>query len=262
MKITKKMMAAALALALALCMAGCELPMMGFDDYDVSSYIQALLDSSYHNSHDKFVSITQVPIENAQDNNLSTVQNAAINFCNIYGVSPNDQQLAALEQVMAQALAQAKYLVKEEKKVNGGYYIEVEVTPITNFRGLSQQIAQLRTQAQEEAAQANRAAMATPVPTVSPEGEDGDGWEDWDEGEEEPTPSPTPTPEPSPAVQVDPGQLFVEKTIALCQGQLSNITFDTQNIIIALDIRQTAQGALQLDMNQLDTIDKTVLLFQ
>ena len=44
MKITKKMMAAALALALALCMAGCELPMMGFDDYDVSSYIQALLD--------------------------------------------------------------------------------------------------------------------------------------------------------------------------------------------------------------------------
>ena len=106
MKITKKMMAAALALALALCMAGCELPMMGFDDYDVSSYIQALLDSSYHNSHDKFVSITQVPIENAQDNNLSTVQNAAINFCNIYGVSPNDQQLAALDDALARQLAE------------------------------------------------------------------------------------------------------------------------------------------------------------
>ena len=31
---------------------------------------------------------------------------------------------------------------------------------------------------------------------------------------------------------------------------------------IALDIRQTDQGELQLDMNQIEDIDKTVLLFK
>ena len=44
-----------LAALLAFALSGCDIPMPGFADYDVSGYIQALLDSSYHNSHDSFI---------------------------------------------------------------------------------------------------------------------------------------------------------------------------------------------------------------
>lgn len=262
MKRMKKITLMALSLLLALGLAACELPMMGFDDYDVSRYIQAYLDSSYRDSHDKFITITQSEMSEAQQNHITTVENAAINFCNAYSVSPNEEQLAALHEVMDQALLQAKYTVKEEQKVSTGYYIEVEVTPIASFAGLQSQIAQLRTQAQEEAAEANAPAPST-APLIGDDADDGedDDWDDWGD-EEEPTPTPEPTPSPTPAPHVDAGKLFVDKVVALCQSQLTSLTFDSQTVVIALDILQSDQGDLQLDLNQIDAIDKTVLRFE
>ena len=56
--------------------------------------------------------------------------------------------------------------------------------------------------------------------------------------------------------------LFVDKVIAYCQGQLNALQHSGTAVTISLDIRQTSEGELQLDTNQLDTIDRTVLQFQ
>ena len=121
--------------AMALALAGCTLPLptSGFADYDVSGYFRALLDSSYKGNNTAYVNVTAVSEEEAQKNNTTTVQNAAINFCNTYGVLPNDEQLSQLEAVMRQALAKADYIVKDEEKVESGYTLEVEVDPIVNL---------------------------------------------------------------------------------------------------------------------------------
>lgn len=260
MRRVKKLSALLMSLLLAAALSGCDfLPSMGFDDYDVSSYIQALLDSSYHNAHEAFMAAAQTDQANAQQNNTSTVENAAINFCNAYNLSPTDEQLATLEEIMGLALSQSRYTVKDEQKVSTGYYLEVEVSPIVNFMGLAEEFATLRGQAQDEANAANR--PEEPVSTPEPEDEDGD--DDWDEwGEEEPTPSPSPTPEPTPEPpKVDAYELYIDKVLEKCREQIAQIRYQEQNITVPLDILQTAAGELQLDLNQLDTIDSTVLLF-
>ena len=151
----KRAALAAAAAGLSLALAGCSLPMTGFADYDVSGYFQALLDSSYKGENTSYMAVAAATEEVAQQNNTATVANAAVNFCNTYGLSPSDDQLTQLEDVMRQALRQADYTVKDEQKVDGGYYLEVEIDPIVNFSGLEDTISQLRTEAEEEATLAN-----------------------------------------------------------------------------------------------------------
>ena len=151
----KRAALAAAAAGLSLALAGCSLPMTGFADYDVSGYFQALLDSSYKGENTSYMAVAAATEEVAQQNNTTTVANAAVNFCNTYGLSPSDDQLTQLEDVMRQALRQADYTVKDEQKVDGGYYLEVEIDPIVNFSGLEDTISQLRTEAEEEATLAN-----------------------------------------------------------------------------------------------------------
>ncbi len=262
MRPIKKLASLFLCLLLAAAFSGCDaLPMMGFDDYDVSGYIQALLDSSYRNAHEAFMTVTQADQAAAQENNSSTVQNAAVNFCNTYGLSPTEAQMATLEEIMGLALSQARYTVKEEQKVNSGYYIEVDVSPIVNFAGLSAQLDTLRAQAENEAEAANRSA--SPTSTPEPEDSEDEEEEDWyGEDEDEPTPSPSPAPTPTPAPQVDAYELYIDKVLEYCREQIASIRHQEQSITIALDILQTSAGELQLDLNQLDTIDRTVLLFE
>lgn len=254
MKRAKKWAALLLCVLLGGACAGCGLlPSTDFNDYDVSSYIQALLDSSYHNSHQDYVAITQAQEEAAQANNTTTIENAAVNFCNAYNISPSEEQMEKLQGIMGQALLSAKYTVKEEKKIETGYSIEVEVSPITSFAGLEQELARLRTQAQEEAAQANLGALA---------GENGDGGEE--EGAEDETgeEGAEPTPTPVPAAKVDAQELYVDKVLEYCQAKAAAVEFQGQNTSIVLDIRLTGKGELQLDLNQIDDIDQTILLFQ
>ena len=61
---------------------------------------------------------------------------------------------------------------------------------------------------------------------------------------------------------MDANTLFVDKVVELCQEQLSSLRHSGETVTITLDIRQTEEGELQLDTNQLDTIDRTVLQFQ
>ena len=138
-KSAKRWAAALLSLALALGLGGCQLfPSDDYNDYDVSAYIQAFLDSSYHNSHERFLALSQSSSqEEALLNNTTTVENAAVNFCNAYGLSPNEEQLTELQGIMGQALASAQYTVMDERRIDTGYYIEVEVTPVTSLAGLT-----------------------------------------------------------------------------------------------------------------------------
>ena len=61
---------------------------------------------------------------------------------------------------------------------------------------------------------------------------------------------------------MDANAIFVDKVVALCQEQLSDLRFSGETVTVTLEIRQTDEGELQLDTNQLDTIDRTVLQFQ
>ena len=220
------------AAALCLGLMGCSLS-SGFADYDVSGYFQALLDSSYKNQNENYATVAATTEENAQQNNTTTVRNAAVNFCNTYGVTPSDDQLSQLQEVMSQALAQASYTVQDEVKTETGYTLEIVIDPIVNFSDMGDDIRQLRNQAQDEATQANSSAS--------------DEEDSYGSGDEEP---------------VDANELFVDKVVELCQEQLSSLRYSGETVTITLDIRQTEEGELQLDTNQLDTIDRTVLQFQ
>ena len=133
----KRWAAAALCALLTLGLAGCDLPMLGFADYDVSAYLQALLDSSYKNSHAQFLEVAGGDASAAQANNDTTVENTAVEFCNTYNLAMDETQMDRLEEILGEALAQARYTVKEEQKVDTGYYIEVEVTPSSATRAWS-----------------------------------------------------------------------------------------------------------------------------
>ena len=277
--------------AMALALAGCTLPLptSGFADYDVSGYFQALLDSSYKGNNTAYVNVTAVSEEEAQKNNTTTVQNAAINFCNTYGVLPNDEQLSQLEEVMRQALVQADYTVKDEEKVESGYTLEVEVDPIVNFSDLEDEIEKLREEAEEEATQAHTQYSSSRDEDEdtdsdgygygdedsdsygygdedSDSSDDGYGYDDedsdssedgYDYGIDDSESSTS-----SDGNVVDANAIFVDKVVALCQEQLSDLRFSGETVTVTLEIRQTDEGELQLDTNQLDTIDRTVLQFQ
>ncbi len=242
---------------LAASLSGCDIPMPGFADYDVSSYIQALLDSSYHNSHESFIVAAQANAADAAENHASTVENAAVYFCNAYNISPTEQQMAQLQEVFSQVFTKAQYTVKEEQKVDTGYTIEIEVTPITNFSNCKAELEQLLNQAQQEADAAN-----APSPTPEPEDEeDEDSWDDWDDWEEDSEPeSAVATPTPSPRPQVDAEELFVNKVLHYLQQQAAAPAYGAARSMV-LDIRQTAEGELQLDLNQIDAIDQAMVPF-
>ena len=280
----------AAAAAMSLLLTGCSLPMTGFADYDVSGYFQALLDSSYKGKNTEYVDIAATTEEKAMQNNTTTVQNAAVNFCNTYGISPSDQQLSQLEEVMRQALLQADYTVKDEQKVEGGYSLEIEITPIVNFNDLESEIGQLRDEAQEEATQALEEANRQEESSSSDDsygyGDDdgygygyGDSYDDSDsygyddsynsygddsygDSSSSQESSQDEDEDQEETSSVSANDLFVNKVVEYCQQLVQDIRFGDQPVIITLDILQTEDGELQLDTNQLDTIDRTVLQFQ
>ena len=260
------------AAALCLGLMGCSLS-SGFADYDVSGYFQALLDSSYKNQNENYATVAATTEENAQQNNTTTVRNAAVNFCNTYGVTPSDDQLSQLQEVMSQALAQASYTVQDEVKTETGYTLEIVIDPIVNFSDMGDDIRQLRNQAQDEATQANSSASDEEDSYGSGDsyGDSYDSYDDYgsddygyggDSSEDSSTTEDQDSSLGSSQETVDANELFVDKVVELCQEQLSSLRYSGETVTITLDIRQTEEGELQLDTNQLDTIDRTVLQFQ
>lgn len=247
-----------LTLALVLGLSSCTIPSRGFADYDVSGYIQALLDSSYHSENTELMAIAAITEEQARQYNDTTVENAAATFCNAYKLSPSEEQLAEFQVIMRQAFALTKYTVKDERKVETGYYLEVEVASITNFSGREADIERLKEQARQEATAAN-----TPMIPSALESSEADDWDDGEDSEasssfpEESSSAPETGGEP-----VDANALFIDKVLEFCKQELANISYDAETRTLPLDIRQTDQGELQLDLNQIDKIDRTVVRFE
>ena len=240
-------------------LAGCAIPVPGYADYDVSGYIQALLDSSYHDTHEALMELSKITEESAKANNTTTVENAVINFCNTYNLSPSEEQLNELEKIMRQAFVLTKYMVKDERKTDTGYYLEVEIASITNFEGREADIERLKNAAQQEAAAAN-----APKTTVQPDTSDDDEYDEYGDeydDDEDADADEEPTQEVPEVERVNANDLFIEKVLDFCKQELANISYDPEMRTVALDIRQTDEGELQLDMNQLDVIDRTVIRF-
>ncbi|MCH5353864.1 MAG: hypothetical protein J1E06_10440 [Acutalibacter sp.] len=240
-------------------LAGCAVPVPGYADYDVSGYIQALLDSSYHDTHEALMELSKITEESAKANNTTTVENAVINFCNTYNLSPSEEQLNELEKIMRQAFVLTKYMVKDERKTDTGYYLEVEIASITNFEGREADIERLKNAAQQEAAAAN-----APKTTVQPDTSDDDEYDEYGDeydDDEDADADEEPTQEVPEVERVNANDLFIEKVLDFCKQELANISYDPEMRTVALDIRQTDEGELQLDMNQLDVIDRTVIRF-
>lgn len=251
----------AMLAAVLLCVscAACSIPMPGFADYDVSGYIKALLDSSYHGENEEFRDITGASEEDAKVNNTTTVENAAVNFCNVYGVSPSEAQMVEIQKVMRQAFSLTKYTVKAHQKTNTGYYLEVEIASISNFGGRKNEIDKLKAEAQTEATHRNQTEFVTSSePAVEYyEDEYGNLYDEYG-NVVEPSPSPSPSPSPEPT---DANALFVEKVISFLKTEIANVVYESP-VTISMDILQTEAGELQLDTNQLDTLDRTVIRFQ
>lgn len=244
----RKWPALALGVLLALGLCGCAVPTAGFADYDVSAYIQALLDSSYHSDNTALMDIAQITADKASENNTTTVENAAVTFCEVYGISPSDKQREELQAIMRHAFSLTKYTVKDERRVDTGYYLEVEIASITNFENRDADIERLKTEAEQEAAAANNALQKATA--------DGTDDESGDEASSTPVYHGAISGE-----EVDANELFVEKVLDFCTQEVANVSYDSDTRIVALDIRQTELGELQLDLNQITTIDQTVIRF-
>lgn len=235
MKFAKKIVGVVLCAALLLSCAACT---PRFAEYDVSAYVQGLLDSTYHSDHTALQEITGMSLADAQENNDTTVENSAVLFCNTYGISPSESQLSELEAIMRQAFSLTKYTVKEERKVDTGYYLEVEVAAITNFEDCEAQLENLKREVQGITEEPEETEPESGVES-SPE-------------EQEPA---------AVADSADVNERFVQKVIEFCKQELANISYDTDTISLPLDIRQTEDGELQIDLNQLETIDRAVIRF-
>lgn len=249
MGILKRCLTLALGCLLALSLSACTIPSPGFADYDVSGYIQALLDSSYHGENDSLMAIAAITEEQAREYNVTTVENAAVAFCNAYSLSPSDEQLEELQKIMKQAFSLTKYTVKDERKTDTGYYLEVEVASITNFAECGEKIEELKEEARQEATAANSPPPVVSGPESAPEETEGEDL------------SQAPVPEAPSGGTVDANALFIQKVLDFCKRELANISYDQETRSLPLDIRQTDQGELQVDLNQIDTIDKTVVRF-
>ena len=145
--------------------------------------------------------------------------------------------------------------MKDEVKVETGYTVEVTVSPITTFAGLTGEFTSIRSQAQEEV---NRTSMVNLQDGEGQEdgGEDGDEWNGV-EGEE---PAPTPVPTPAPQMKTV-AELYLDRVLDLCEQKAAALEFGGEDTVIVLDIRLTDKGELQLDLNQIDEIDRAVLAF-
>lgn len=257
----KKILAMILtALLLTAGLTGCSALQTQFADYDVSGYISALLKSSYSGNHDDYMVYAKTTLQKSEENSTATITNAAINFCNAYSISPSDEQLAELEAVMAEACKLVKYTVKDEQKIDTGYYIEVDIEPLLTFQNMGDSIEQARSDSKKHLLEGQATSAASSEESSDEtEYDEGDGYDEY--GEEES--SKMQESSSAGAVQtLDENTAFINEVIRLCKAALQEPTHSYgSSITIPLDIRQTDSGELQMDLTQIEKIDDTVISF-
>ena len=220
----KKITALLLTLILLFSFSGCDILFPGFVEYDVSGYIQALLDSSYRENHNEYILRTQSTSEMADENNRTTIENMAVNFCNMYNILPTEEQMGKIQEIMRLAYKKSKYTVKDEEKVSGGYKVDVEVSPLLNLSECVKNLPMLR-DGIENGTYTIRAGNGDAVFNGS----------------------------------TDTTDLYVEEVIFLCNEALQGVDRYGSPVTITMNIKANDKGELFLDTMQLEKIDQTIV---
>lgn len=257
----KRIIALGLSILMLMGLTGCDnLPANKFNDYNVSGYIKALLDSSYKGTHSNYVNYSNETEAAAVENSRITMENGAVQFCNTYDVSPTDAQMDAIVAFITQAYALTKYVVKEEEKTTTGYSVDVEIQPLTTFTNNASAFVAAYNKAQSDAQNQTNNSNSSPYSSKSSEAAEDDWDQDWDEDwadESEIAPTPSPTPQP-----VDPAQTYADEVIRICKETLSGGTPTYgSTVTITLNILLDESGNLSLDTTQIEEIDLTVIQF-
>lgn len=247
------------ALLLIVTLSGCGAFSPSFLDYDVSGYVTSLLGSSYLQNHTGYMEFTKRSEEVALQNNTTTVQNGAVYFCNAYGIYPSDEQMTQIEEIMRQAYLLSKFTVKEKVKTDTGFTVDVVIEPLTIFQNCTAEFETVRKGIKNGALKVGSGAgsVATPKAESSEAGEERSD-ENSDEGDGEGSKAP----ESSAAAvnTLDQNTLFVNEVIRICQEKVNAAPTYGSAVTITMNILQSEEGDLSLDLKQLEEIDRTVLL--
>jgi hypothetical protein len=236
LNLKKKLLAAASAFIIILSFSGCDVLFPTFMDFDVSGYISALLDSSYRENHEMYITYTMETLDSAQENNMTTVENAAVNFCNTYEIYPSEEQMIEIEELMKELYTKANYSVKDEVKVSGGYAVKIEIQPLLNLQSCASKFGTLKADIESgtHTMKSNSSGAEGNSGTTSVNGTNA-------------------------AASLDTNELYIKEVIYACKEAAADLGEYGSVIAVTMDIKANDRGELFLDTTQLEEIDQTVL---
>lgn len=243
----KKLTAILLAITLVFSMTGCGVFKSKFPDYNVTGYINALLNSSYHGNSEDLIEITMQTQEDADKNMQITIDNGSVYFCNAFAINPSDEQMQRIRQLVEKAYNLSKYTVSQKKEISDGYNVDVEYEPITVFADSVNEATALRSNTQllrEKVLEKSENTYNYPN-------------ENTDENDDED--------EETSNVTVDSEamtEVFIDEVINMCESKLNSNFIYGEKVSVTLKILRTADGQLQIDTTQLEEIDTGIVLFQ
>lgn len=249
-----------LSLVMVLSMTGCDkIPMLGFEDYDVSGYMEGYLESSYLKVNTAYMEVTGATQERAQENNEVTISNAANEFCSEYSILPDDDQMTELKQVIEEAYLKARFSVADEQKTSTGYYVEVKMEPLKNIKDCAPLLNETKEKIRAKYEQGVSSAVDSDDGLYNKQDNSGDYYEeDEDDDDEEGIEPPMSEPE----VDYDKmNREIVSELIQVVRNSLLTASYEDETTII-LDILLNEKGELLVDTTQLNLIDKTVVLIK
>lgn len=248
------------ALLLILTFSGCNIIAPGFSDYDVTGYIHAVLSSSYLQDHASYIEFTKKDEAYAAENNAATVENGAIYFCNTYGLYPNEEQMVKIKELMADTYRLAKFTVKEKVKTDAGYDVEVSVEPLTIFQNCTAEFENALNGIKNGTLHVGGTGSTVTPKTENETSDPADENLEEDDLLNEDEQSSGEESSVDAVNALDENALFIDEVIRICREKLNGTPTYGSTASVTMNILQSKEGDLSLDMNQIEQIDKTVLL--
>lgn len=109
------------------------------ESYDISGYIRGVMKCGYLGDNADYVA-SGITEANAAEYHNTTVYNAAIRFFTKYNIDVSDNQLSAMQEVMASAYANSKFTVGNETEASYGYDVVVTYSVQTTFVDIEDEI--------------------------------------------------------------------------------------------------------------------------
>lgn len=131
-KILRKVIIVVSLLAITGGLSGCSAisSLLG-NDFDASGYVQGLLDSTYKGKYEDYLELTEDTEENAETGYQDSMEAKGNNFATYSGIQIiSDDVNAQFTEISKEIYQKATYEVKEAVKVDGGYTVEVVISPM------------------------------------------------------------------------------------------------------------------------------------